>query len=141
MSNRKKLIEEITADFNAIKNKIHAKIMHGQRRDITYSQQFALLIVSQTKDLGIKEISKMLCTSSSATTQLVNELVKQGFVIRKTNSKDRRALHLVISKKGQVQIVKAKKQNTKMMSALFYALNDKELDSYIKLNKKILSKI
>jgi|SRR3989344_5554153 len=141
VKNRKQLIEEIAADFHIIKNKMHGKIIQGEARDITYAQQFALFIISQSKDLGIKEISKMMCTTSSAATQLVNELVKQGFVTRKTNIKDRRALDLAISKKGQKQIIKAKKMQMEMMSKMFSALSDKELQYFIKLHKKILSNI
>src|SRR3989344_7960289 len=130
VKNRKQLIEEIAADFHIIKNKMHGKIIQGEARDITYAQQFALFIISQSKDLGIKEISKMLCTSSSAATQLVNELVKQGLVTRTTNAKDRRSLHLAISKKGQAQITESKKIRSKMMLSLFSSLSDKELGQF-----------
>ena len=135
---RKQLIEEIAGHFHAIKNKIHGKMVQGQKGDVTHAQHFALFMISQCKDSGIKEISKMLCTTSSAATQLVNELVKQGFVTRKTNTKDRRALDLAISKKGQKQIIKAKKLQMEMMSKMFSALTDKELKQFIALNKKIL---
>ncbi len=138
---RKKLIEEIATDFHAIRNKMHGKMMQGQTGGITYAQQFALFMISQCKDSGIKEISKMLCTTSSAATQLVNELVKQGFVIRKTNAEDRRALDLAISKKGQKQIIKAKKLQMEMMSKMFSSLSDSELQNFIKLNKKIINNI
>ena len=138
---RKELIEEITADFHAIKNKMHGKMMQGQKGGITHAQRFALFVISQSKDLGIKEISKMMCTTSSAATQLVNELAKQGFVKRKKNEKDRRALDLAVSKKGQKQIIKAKKLQMEMMSKIFSALSNKELQSFIKLNKKIINNI
>ena len=115
--------------------------MQHYQQDITYAQQFALFIISQYKDAGIKEISKMLCTTSSAATQLVGELVRQGFVTRKVNVKDRRALDLAISKKGQKQVQKAKKRQLEMMSKMFSSLSEKELKSFITLNKKIINNI
>jgi len=141
MLTRKQLIEEIAADFHAIKNKMHGSMMNGQKGNITYAQQFALLVISQTKGQGIKEISKMLYTSSSAATQLVNELVRQKLVTRKTNVQDRRALDLTISKKGQAQITLLKKMHQKMMASLFLPLTDKELGHFMVLNKKILNNI
>src|SRR3989338_5172757 len=141
MSKRKILLEEITTAFHAIKNKMHAKMMHKNKGNITHSQEFALFTISQSKDTGIKEISKMLCTSSSAATQLVNELVKQGYVIRRTNSKDKRALHLEVSKKGHAQILKTKLQHSKIISSLFSSLTNRELKNFIALNKKILNNI
>ena len=141
MPTRKELIEEIAGQFHAIKNKIHGSMAAGQKQGITYAQQFALLMISQCKDSGIKEISKMLCTTSSAATQLVNELVKRELVVRKTNKADRRALDLTISKKGQKQILETKKRHLEMMSALFDALGDNELEQFIGLNKKIINNI
>lgn len=139
--NRKQLLEEIAADFHAIENKMHGMMMQGQKGSITHSQRFALFLISENKDASVKQIASRLCTTSSATTQLVNELVKQGFVLRKTNPKDRRELDLAISKKGQKQILEIKKGHREMMSRLFSALSEKELEQFMKLNKKILSNI
>ena len=139
--NRKQLLEEIAADFHAIENKMHGMMMRGHKGGITHSQRFALFLISENKDASVKQIASRLCTTSSAATQLVNELAKQGFVVRKTNPKDRRELDLAISKKGQKQILKIKKGHREMMSLLFSALSEKELKHFMKLNKKILTNI
>ena len=141
MNHRQQFIEEIAADLHGIKNKMHGKMMQERDLHITYAQQFALFIISQHEDAGIKEISKMLCTSSSAATQLVNELVRQKLVIRKVNSKDKRALYLTVTIKGKKQIIQAKKTHQKIMSEMFSPLNLKELKQFIALHKEILHNI
>ncbi len=142
MANRKKLIEEIMAGFYAMKNKMHAKIMQPGRKDcITHSQLFVLAIIEEHRNIGIKEISNMLGISSSAATQLVDGLAENGYAVRKADSKDRRALQLELSIKGRRHITGLKNKRMKMVAMLFDALNDEELETYLKLHKKILSKV
>lgn len=139
--NRTQLVQELAADFHAIKNKIHGTMIQSPPNGITYAQQFALLTICQAKASSNKEISQMLCTSSSAATQLINELVKQGFVVRNISKTDRRTLDLVVSKKGKKQLLETKKRHTAIMSLLVGALSDAELAQFVQLNKKILSNL
>lgn len=142
MENRKKLIEEIMTNFHAMKNKMHVQgAQTGSKDGITHSQLFVLAIIERNQNIGIKEISEKLNISPSATTQLVDGLVENGYVVRKADSEDRRALQLELSPKGTKQIAELKDKRMKMMSALFDVLSDKELEIYLKLHKKILSKI
>lgn len=139
MQKRKQLIQEIMASINAFKNKMHTKVMdEGLQQRVPHSQWFVLCIIENHKNLGIKEISNMLCITSSATTQLVDGLVASGYVRRKTNNKDRRSLELILSKKGQTHIKKMKSTYAKAMETLFKVLSDKELETYNTLHKKIL---
>ncbi len=141
MTNRKKLIEEIMANFHAMGNKMQSHMQLGREDCITHSQLFVLVIIEQHRNIGIKEISKKLNISSSATTQLVDGLVDNGYVVRKTDSKDRRALQLELSKKGKKHIAGLKNKYIKTIASLFDVLSNKELEIYLKLHKKILSKI
>lgn len=130
------------ASFHAMKNKMLAKgIAHGHPAGITHSQLFVLAIVEAHPTIGIKEIANKINSSSSAATQLVDGLVASGYVLRKSNAKDRRALQLELSAKGRKHITELKKRGMKTMITLFNALNDKELALYLKLHKKILTKI
>jgi len=142
MKNRKQLIEEIMANLNAMKNKMQVKVMQQEKSNrITHSQWFVLCLINEHKNMGIKEVSNILGITSSAGTQLVDGLVKSGYVARKTNLNDRRSLQLGISQKGQKNIAALKKQHAKTMGILFKALSDNELKAYNKLHKKILTNI
>jgi DNA-binding MarR family transcriptional regulator len=141
MINRKKIIEEIAHDFHAMKNKIHAKSMELCKGNITHSQRFVLFLVGQKKELTIKDVSQMLGISSSASSQLVNELVKHGYVVKKKGKEDQRESGLMLSQKGKKQIIIMKREYLKMMSELFTALSDAELESFLILNRKIVTNI
>ena len=142
MTNRKKLIEDILANFHAMKNKMYPHFAQSGNKDrITPSQLFVLAIIERHQNIGIKEISKKLNITSSAATQLVDGLVENGYVARKADSKDRRALQLELSAKGRKRLANLKNKGVKMMAELFDALNDKELKTYLALHKKIISKI
>ncbi len=142
MTHRKQLIEEIMANSQAMKNIMHAKgAKDCAKAGITHSQLFVLAIIERHQNIGIKEISKKLNVSSSAATQLVDGLVANGFVTRKANLKDRRALRLALSAKGSTHIAALKQRRMRTMLTLFDALTDDELAVYLKLHKKILASI
>lgn len=130
------------ASFHAMRNKMHANVIQHRRKDsITHSQLFVLAIIERHRNIGIKEISKRLNISPSAATQLVDGLVENGYVVRKVDSKDRRALQLELSANGRKHITELKNKRMKIMAAIFDTLNDEELKTYLRLHKKILSKI
>src|SRR6478609_1772322 len=60
-----------------------------------------LYILIMNKSLSIKEIAAMTHNSSSATTQIVEGLVKGGFLVRSENKKDRRIVHVSVSAQGK----------------------------------------
>jgi DNA-binding MarR family transcriptional regulator len=141
MSERKKLIEELIANFHAIRNKLHAKTMHtGSKGYLPHSQLYVLSIIEKTPEIGIKELAKEVHVTSSAATQLVDSLVVGGYVVRKPDKKDRRALHLGLSKKGLQQVVFLRKQRFAKVKKLFDVLSEEELRTYLSLHRKILSR-
>lgn len=142
MASRKKLIEEIMANFHALRNSMQSRLLPSKGKDgITHSQLFVLAIIERHRNIGVKAMSKMLNITSSATTQLVDGLVENGYVVRKASSQDRRALQLVLSKKGQRRITDLKNLRMATIATLFEALSNLELETYLRLHKKILFKI
>jgi DNA-binding MarR family transcriptional regulator len=139
MKKRKKIMEEIMVDFQAVGNKIQTKVLQSENDSlVTFSQWFVLSIIEQHCNIGIKEISKMLGISSSAITQLVDGLVDKKYVERKDNPKDRRALQLKLSINGKKYIIIKKKEHMKNIVKLFDVFSDKELMILLKLHKKML---
>ena len=134
-------MEQIINNFHIIKNKMYAKVVIEHSNIITNSQWFVLCIIDKHPDFSIKDISKILSISSSAATQLVNGLVKKGYVIRTRNTKDKRGLHLIISPKGKKQIMVITRKHIQFAEKLFSPLNEKELNQYITLQNKIISKM
>ncbi len=142
MLNRTKFIQELLEGFYIIQQKMLAKkspiegICH-----VTFSQWRVLEIVSRQPSATIKEIHTFLGITSSATTQLVNELVKKKYVIRNMDSNDKRISSIRLSPKTKDFLQTLKDQNLKNAVEMFQALSDKEFVHYIDLNKKIITNI
>lgn len=144
MTDRKEQIEGIVECMHAIKRKLASEggyFTGMAAKRITPSQWFVLLMAERNKNIGVKEIAGLTGITSSAATQLINELVKKGYLVRKGKLEDRRALSIVLSDKSKKQIHSMKEQGLKKLIALFGVLSDNELKAYYQLNKKITDKI
>ncbi len=141
-TSREKLIEGIMESFHVMRNKMHSKIsQYGQKDCVTNSQLFVLTIIARHPKIGIKEIAKIFHISPSAATQLVDSLVENDYVFRKSDRQDRRVLQLGLSPKGLKHISILKKQFMKTAVNLLSGLSERELKTYLSLHKKILSGI
>lgn len=141
MSTREQLIEEILHSFHAIRNITKTRALHlDHQSHITHSQWFVLTMIQHFKKRSIKDIAQALEMSSSAATQLVNGLVQVGLVIRQEDPKDRRLVQLELSPKGKKHLTATKEKRINEMAEIFDALTDKELEEFVRLHKKVLSK-
>src|SRR5665648_1079458 len=136
---RKKLIEKTIENIFAIKHKIMYKMaFFFKEMGITHSQMIVLRILKKNESINIKDIAGMIGVTSSAITQIVNELVKKGFILRKRNPDDRRTVNLFLSEKAMIQFNSIKNKSFNVFYSLFEVLNDDELLDYCKLNNKII---
>lgn len=141
MSNRTQLIEEILHSFHAIRNITKTRALHlGHQNHITHSQWFVLTIIEHFKRKSIKDIAQALEMSSSAATQLAEPLVQAGFVTRQEDPKDRRLVQLELTPKGKKHLTATKEKRINEMAEVFEILTDKELEEFVRLHKKVLSK-
>ena len=148
MTSRQQYIESIIESVYAIRRKLmvcgSAKVSvrrPQKEHSITHSQWAVLAVVIRLKHAGIKEIAEALNMTSSAATQLVDELVKKEYLLRKGDAKDRRALSLTLSDMCKTQMNELKSKRIERFITIFDGLNDKELAQYASLNKKIASGI
>ena len=136
--NRKKIIESIIEKIYSLKHKIMSELhMFFKEMGITHTQMVVLRTIQNNENMNLKEIAAILGTTSSATTQIVNGLVKKGYLVRKRNPLDRRILKLALTDKTLEQIASIKSKSFSNLYALFDALSDTELIQYFKLSAKI----
>ncbi len=98
-------------------------------------------MIREHEGVGIKKIAEVLGVSSSAATQLVDELERNKFVTRKTSKEDKRVLHISLSKKAQTELQRMTQVRVEAFAKFFEALDDAEFSHYVMLNKKIISRI
>ncbi|MHB1254210.1 MAG: MarR family winged helix-turn-helix transcriptional regulator [Candidatus Humimicrobiaceae bacterium] len=136
---RKKLIEKTIENIYAIKHKIMYKMVFFFKEiGITHSQMAVLRILQKSGNINIKDIAGHLGITSSATTQIVDELVKKEFLLRKRNADDRRTVNLTLSEKAMIQFDSIKNKSFNELYSLFAVLSDEELLDYCKLSSKII---
>ena len=135
---RRKILEGLSESFQQIKRHMFSAHKVGHRHHITPAQWMMLKIIDHQKKISLKDLAQHLCISSSASTQMIDGLVKEGYVMRKENPEDRRSVVLSLSKKAQTKMTLLKKEAFGKMEELFEALTDKELETYLKLNQKII---
>ncbi len=132
-------LEEVMEGFYALKRKMISEVPASAHRPrITHSQWLVLFIVSRAAGTTIKEISRLMGITSSAATQLVNGLVRKGYMIRGEGVLDRRSCTPRLSPKATRLIFSMKKRMFLRMGTLFAPLTDREFMLYIELNKKIV---
>ncbi len=142
MLNRKQKIEELMEGLQSFRRTM---IFHGipsaKMPRVTPSQWIVLHFVAQRGENSIKDVAHALNITSSAATQLVDGLVRSGYMIREIDSKDRRLVMLTLSKKTKNQVERMKKEALQKFLNIFKVLNNKEFDQYYALNKKIVQRL
>lgn len=105
---------------------------------LTRQQIELLYVLSQQEQLSIKELSTITANTSSATTQLVEGLVRQGFLLRKQGQTDRRTVYVALSAEGKKRFSKFNALHMEFMSNFFENLSESELQTLITIFKKII---
>ncbi len=144
MATRKEQIESIVDGMHSFKQKMlvsHLKFSKSNIFSITPSQWAVLGVLMEKKQATVSEIAKSLGITSSASTQLTSGLISLGYLQAKSDASDRRSLILQISNKYKQKIAQIKTKSIERFVTMFDILDDKELATYAKLNKKIVTNI
>jgi DNA-binding MarR family transcriptional regulator len=100
---------------------------------ITYSQWQVLNLVRKHDGMNIKHLAGLLDITSSAATQIVDGLVKKGFLSRSRCKVDRRIQEIALSKRSVMQL----ERSMQKICPIFEVLEDDELIDYCRLTAKI----
>jgi len=142
MDKRKQLIEKVIDDIYELRKRISSEMhLYFVQANITHSQGLVLNLIKKKGIINIKELASLLSTTSSAATQLVDGLVNKGFLIRKRNPQDRRALKIELTEKAQKQGEILKNKSFETLASIFNILDDEELSKYYEINNKLLANI
>ncbi len=140
--NRGPYIQELMEGMHMMQKKMLAQYKSTKDIDnVTFSQWRVLDVIDEQDYVTIKDIHIALNISSSAATQLVNELEKKNHVVRKAHPDDKRASAVALSGKTRTFINRFKEHNEKGLVMLFEPLNDREFEQFIMLHKKIIKNI
>lgn len=139
MTDRTQKVEGLLADFQSLKRTMAFRMPgSADMPRITPSQWGMLAFVEHQGESTVKSAAKALGITSSAATQLVDGLVASGYLVREASAKDRRTVILTLSKRSKNSVEKLKKYALQKFLKVFKALDDREFEQYLALNKKIV---
>ena len=100
--------------------------------------QFAIMdILERDKEANMTDLAKAMNVTTSAMTGVVDRLVRDGYVIRSHDLKDRRIIHIRLTAKGKKTIHSAIEDRKKVTMKMFAAITQEERDSYLSILEHI----
>ena len=139
MATRTKELQDILEGFHTFKRGIEATILcSGGNFHITNSEWLVLDIISREGGVSIKMLSTELGISSSAATQTVNTLVKNGYAMKQSLKEDGRVTVVILSPKTEKALKKLRTHVLRNMTKVFSVLDDKEFATFHTLQLKLI---
>lgn len=127
-------------------NKIMPEIMRGFMRKqenellkgkITLPQFLILDFLNKKVEVKMTDIAHFLEVSTPCATNMVDRLVKQGYLLRIYDLKDRRIIRIRLTSKGASLVEKINAQRNQRTTEIFSKLSSYERSTYLKILKRI----
>jgi len=108
---------------------------------LSHSQVGMLFMIHHHSDANVKKISEHLGVTKSAITQLLDPLVSNGFILRQTDTSDRRIVRFSLTDKGKKALKEINKLKFSGLRAALDNLSDSDLEKLANLHRKAAAKI
>lgn len=109
-----------------------------EERAATIMQFSALKFLKSTGNKTIGELAGYLRLSKSSATQLVERLVKAGFVTRVNDEIDRRVVRISITSIGEEHIGNLEKRYRDNMGKVFSKIPERDLQELIRIHTELI---
>lgn len=107
---------------------------------ITYNSLLYLDVISYTQDCTVSHLAQILHVSKAAVTKKVNELIKQGFVVKTQSKDDRRIFFLSLSDAVNEDFEQYDSQLIEAVKVLEERYTQEELDKFSQMLNLISGK-
>lgn len=109
------------------------------RGEITIPQFWALGYLYHNGKSKMSNLAKHLMISPAATTGLVDRLIDQKLVDRRSDSQDRRVVWIELTSQGKDVICSIRKQKIQALIKIFGKISSKDRDHYLNVLEKVAS--
>ena len=131
-------VARATSLFFAVRRIVRTKLAEGRKFDpSTWLRVETLKFIADRDEPKMKDVADYLSITAPSATSLVNGLARSGFVTSRADRRDKRASRLALSAKGKIELKKSVTRGTKVLSGLFAALSDTELDAFVAALERI----
>jgi DNA-binding MarR family transcriptional regulator len=129
MNNRDEHIRTIVDDLRIVYASLHRLSASAwQQLDLTMAQFKALVAIERGTARSVCMLGRELSIGESATSLLVDKLVRRGYVERTTDPDDRRRVLLTASQRGQDLLRELRHGHHQSLMEWLAALTDEDLD-------------
>jgi DNA-binding MarR family transcriptional regulator len=105
---------------------------------LPFAQCEVLYLVDKKEKPSMHELAKYFKITAPSATSLVDELVKGGYMERKTDPKDRRQVRLKLNSKGKAAVTKVIAQRKKVLSEVLAVLSSGDKSDLNRILQKML---
>ncbi|MBN2144685.1 MAG: MarR family transcriptional regulator [Candidatus Aureabacteria bacterium] len=133
-----KIVEAMRALTRGFGKKHSNELCRGK---ITMPQFIILDFLSSRSGAKMRDVATFLEISTAAVTGIVDRLQKSGYLDRLPDSRDRRIIHLKLSRKGNALVEKIHKERRQMLISMFSRISQSEREEYLRILTKIKNAI
>lgn len=119
----------------------HRVLAAFEHEHISIAQMGLLFMIHEQKSVISKDLAKHMHITRSAVAQLIDGLAEPGYIERTEDEKDRRIIHISLSKKGRNVLKRLEKQRRKIFDELVCELNEEQLKAGIEIQEAMLRRL
>lgn len=132
------MITDLFLSFRAVNQAMHHAIWKGSEElGLTPIQFMVLKFVDKSPAIGVSELADCLFIGNSATSGIVDRLVKLGMITRERGERDRRSVILKMTSKGEELLQQAHERREQVLMPLMQ-LEEAEAGQLIEIHNKIV---
>ncbi|WP_232436761.1 MarR family winged helix-turn-helix transcriptional regulator [Paenibacillus senegalimassiliensis] len=113
-----------------------SELLHHQELGLTGPQFQMLALIARKKVCNVSYLADKLEVKPSAITVMIDRLVQNGYVNRRHDEQDRRAVLLSVTERGSEVLEEAKKKSREALKRHLSVLTEQELEAMITILEK-----
>ena len=133
------LIEQLFDTILQLRKLISQQAYQSHEEKVATMLQFsALNFLNGKSNVTIGDLAQFLQLSKSSATQLIERLEKNKLVRRINNKEDRRVVHLVITPKGEEDLLILETKLMEKMTRLFSKIPESDIKELIRIQTSLI---
>jgi len=104
-----------------------------RKTGITPPQFMILNVLNRTGESRMTDLAHALGVSTAAVTGIVDRLVRDGFLVRKSDPKDRRIVKVDLTPKAARMVKEAAEHRKRLTMKIFGMISQREREEYLKI--------
>ncbi|GIP49483.1 putative HTH-type transcriptional regulator YusO [compost metagenome] len=130
-------IDRIDSVWSNSFRKMKTELMHHHELGLTGPQFHMLTLIARKKTCNVSYLADKLEVKPSAITVMIDRLVQSGYVERRHDEQDRRAVLLSVTERGAEVLGEARKKSREVLKTHLSVLSQQELEMMITILEKL----